>query len=104
MTQTHEDRLLGMQFGSYRLQRLIAAGGMARIYEAEDVVLNRAVAVKVLNLEGNPDTTMAVRFQREAKAVAKLDHDPATAHLVSHGTRSTRSSEGIKNKITCNRC
>ncbi len=75
MTQTHDDRLLGMQFGSYRLQRLIAAGGMARIYEAEDVVLNRAVAVKVLNLEGNPDTTMAVRFQREAKAVAKLDHD-----------------------------
>lgn len=79
MTQTHEDRLLGMQFGSYRLQRLIAAGGMARIYEAEDIVLNRQVAVKVLNLEGNPETTMAVRFQREAKAVAKLDHD----HIVS---------------------
>lgn len=78
-TEARDDRLLGMVFGDYRLQRLIASGGMARIYEAEDIKLNRAVAVKVLNLEGNPDTTLAVRFQREAKAVARLDHE----HIVS---------------------
>jgi serine/threonine protein kinase len=75
MSHTNEDRLLGMQFGSYRLQRLIASGGMARIYEAKDVVLDRIVAVKVLNLEGDAETTMATRFKREAKAVANLDHE-----------------------------
>lgn len=73
--ESGEDRLIGKQFGDYRLQRLLATGGMARIYEARDVKLDRTVAVKLLNLEGNPDTTLAHRFQREARAVAKLEHD-----------------------------
>jgi serine/threonine protein kinase len=48
---------------------------MARIYEATDTKLGRTAAVKVLNVEGSADTTLAQRFQREARAVAKLEHD-----------------------------
>lgn len=78
MTKRNEnsvDRLIGKQLGDYRLDRLLATGGMARIYEATDTKLGRTAAVKVLNVEGSPDTTLAQRFQREARAVAKLEHD-----------------------------
>jgi serine/threonine protein kinase len=72
--ESSEDRLIGRSFGDYRLQRLMATGGMARIYSAIDTKLGRTVAVKLLSVEGNPDTTLAHRFQREARAIARLDH------------------------------
>ena len=55
---------------------LLATGGMARIYEGVDTSLGRPVAVKVLKTEDiSTDPTLAKRFQREAKAIARLEHD-----------------------------
>ncbi|MCC6614748.1 MAG: serine/threonine protein kinase [Anaerolineae bacterium] len=75
-----EDKLVGKQLGAYKISRLLATGGMARIYEGVDTNLGRPVAVKVLKLEdASADPTLARRFQREAKAIAKLEHD----HIIS---------------------
>ncbi len=70
------DPLIGRQLGDYRLTSILATGGMARIYKGTDYKLQRQAAVKVLaqeQLEG--DRTLAKRFQREARAVAALEHD-----------------------------
>lgn len=60
--------------GSYRLIRRLGAGGMGIVYEAEDARLGRRVALKVVRpeLAGSADTV--ARFEREARAVAKLRH------------------------------
>ncbi|MCL4248620.1 MAG: serine/threonine protein kinase [Anaerolineae bacterium] len=71
-----EDKLVGRQVGAYQINRLLATGGMARIYEGVDTSLGRPVAVKVLKTEDiSSDPTLAKRFQREAKAIARLEHD-----------------------------
>lgn len=70
--------MIGKRLGDYNLVSLIATGGMARIYEGVDVRLGRHVAVKVLELDPGreevDDDTLPARFEREARAVAKLDH------------------------------
>ena len=72
----HSESLVGKQLGDYKLKSLLAEGGMARIYRAIDVELEREVAIKVLlTTMVDSDTTLAERFQREAKAVAKLEHE-----------------------------
>jgi tRNA A-37 threonylcarbamoyl transferase component Bud32 len=69
------DDLIGKQLGDYTLVRMMATGGMARIYEAEDRKLGRQAAIKVLEQDKLADNTLAKRFEREAKAVALLEHD-----------------------------
>jgi serine/threonine-protein kinase len=58
--------------GRYEVRREIARGGMATVYLAEDTLLNRPVAVKVLT--GDADAGERDEFLREARAVAKLSH------------------------------
>ena len=60
--------------GRYELQRRLARGGMADVYLAEDRLLNRPVAVKVLFPEYARDETFVERFRREAQAAARLTH------------------------------
>ncbi len=60
--------------GRYRLDRLIATGGMAEVWEATDQVLTRKVAVKVLHAHLAADETFVARFRGEAIAAAKLAH------------------------------
>jgi serine/threonine protein kinase len=75
-TTNDKDPLIGKQLGDYRLTSVLATGGMARIYKGMDYKLQRQAAVKVLaqdELEG--DKTLTKRFQREARAVAALEHD-----------------------------
>src|ERR1044071_4655459 len=64
----------GMQLGKYRLVRTLGAGGMGVVWEARDVDLDRAVALKVLGpaLDGN-DVARA-RLVREARALARIHH------------------------------
>lgn len=70
------ENLVGMQLGDYKLTELLAAGGMARVYKGVDVKLGRLAAVKVLAHEMlDTDPTLFERFQREAQAVAALEHD-----------------------------
>ena len=60
--------------GRYELLRRIARGGMADVYLARDVSLDRQVAVKVLFSEFANDPSFVERFRREAKAAANLSH------------------------------
>lgn len=70
------DTLLG---GRYRLLRQVAAGGMAAVWEGEDSVLGRRVAVKVLHSHLAVDDAVRERFRREAIAVARLSHPSVVA-------------------------
>lgn len=68
--------LVGQMLGQYRMDQMLASGGMAHIYKATDTNLERTVAIKVLMRELlEQDDTLADRFDREAKAVAALEHD-----------------------------
>jgi eukaryotic-like serine/threonine-protein kinase len=60
--------------GRYRLGEQIGAGGMARVYRAEDTRLDRPVAVKVLAQQYAEDPSFVDRFRREAQTAAKLNH------------------------------
>lgn len=60
--------------GRYRLERPIASGGMARVWEASDQLLKRRVAVKILHPHLADDETFVKRFRAEAIAAARLTH------------------------------
>jgi hypothetical protein len=62
------------QLGDYRIIREIGHGGMGVVYEAEQVSLGRHVALKVLPSQALADAKHKRRFEREAKAAAKLHH------------------------------
>jgi serine/threonine-protein kinase len=67
--------------GRYELVRRIGAGGMATVWKARDTVLDRAVAVKVVDLAVTDDPALAERLQREAVAAASITHpDVVTVH------------------------
>jgi serine/threonine protein kinase len=60
--------------GKYRLEQLIAHGGMGSVYRAVHQQLERNVAIKILRPEFLADQIIAERFNREARAAAKLKH------------------------------
>ncbi len=62
------------QLGDFRILRQIGRGGMGIVYEAEQISMNRRVALKVLPLAGLVDELKIRRFQNEVRAVAALDH------------------------------
>src|SRR2546423_4053790 len=64
----------------YRVTRRIAAGGMATVYACEDQTLGRLVAVKILAPHFAVDADAAARFQREARAAARVSDHP---HVVT---------------------
>ena len=66
--------LTGQSLGQYRIVEPIGRGGMASVYKAYQPSLDRYVAVKVLPPYYAHEPGFAMRFTREAKAVAKLDH------------------------------
>ena len=66
-----QDRVLSDR---YRILSHLARGGMADVYEAEDTLLNRRVAVKILHANFASDQAFVTRFKREAQAAANLSH------------------------------
>ena len=64
----------GQTLGHYRIERLIGQGGMGAVFCAEDTKLYRKVALKVLPAEMASNADRLARFQREAQAVAALNH------------------------------
>ena len=69
-----EDNLIGKQLGEYKLETLLGQGGMARVYLAVDVRLKRRAVVKVIDPPFRNDPDYVMRFEREAQAIAQLDH------------------------------
>jgi serine/threonine protein kinase len=63
----------GIEIGDFRIERRLGAGGMGIVYRARQVSLGRAVALKILGAALTREADR-MRFQREAQAVAKLDH------------------------------
>ena len=75
----------GARIGPYRIVSLLGRGGMGEVYRAHDARLGRDVAIKVLvpRLASTPDAV--ARFEREARAVAALNHpNIVSLHDVGH--------------------
>ncbi len=67
--------MIGKMFsGRYKLTERIGAGGMAEVYRAEDTVLGRVVAVKVMLPQYAADSEFTDRFRQEAAAAANLQN------------------------------
>jgi Tol biopolymer transport system component len=66
--------MVGTTLNHYRIVRSLGTGGMGEVYAAEDTRLNRVVALKVLPRLAAADSEEFKRFQREAQAVAALNH------------------------------
>ena len=60
--------------GKYRIKRLLGHGGMGTVYKAENSTIGRTVAVKILHSHLADDGTTLARFEREARAAARVDH------------------------------
>ena len=73
-TDELRQRLAETLEGRYQILRLLGRGGMAVVFLAQDLVLEREVAIKVLPPDMTHDAQLIARFQQEAKTAAKLDH------------------------------
>lgn len=58
----------------YKILELVGEGGMASVYKAQDILLDRIVAIKVLDSKYGIDHDFVVRFHKEAQAAARLSH------------------------------
>ena len=88
MTSTPSSSVEGQSFtthspgtvlsGTYRVDKVLGAGGMSVVYQCTDLLVDRTVAIKVMHAQ--TDARSGLRFQREAQAVARLNH-PAIVKL-----------------------
>ena len=82
ITVTMESLESNIQIGDFQILKRLGAGGMGIVYLARQISLNRLVALKVLGTALSDHSDIA-RFQREAQAIAKLNHpDIAAIHFV----------------------
>ncbi|MBN1285442.1 MAG: protein kinase [Anaerolineae bacterium] len=76
MTDTvQHDPLIGRRLAGYLIRRELGRGGMATVYVADQLSMNREVAVKVMRRDlVESDATFVNRFEREARTIAALEH------------------------------
>ncbi len=90
MPDVRQDPMIGKVVGDYAIERLIAKGGMGRVYEAKDAELQRRVAIKVITLDEEVAEEMMDRFRREAQAISSLDDHTNIVTIYRYG-----KAEGI---------
>jgi len=78
------DGMIGKNLGKYQIVEQLGEGGMATVYKAYDQALERYVAIKVIRTGSSSDPLFLGRFEREAKALAKLDH-PYILKVLDYG-------------------
>ena len=91
MTESRESLIGRTLDGRYRVESLIARGGMATVYVANDLRLRRNVAVKVMHSSLAEDPEFVHRFEREAHAAAQL----ANPHVVAVHDQGRDSATGV---------
>lgn len=80
--------LSGQNLGRYQIIESLGQGGMASVYKAFDTSLERYLAIKVIRTDiGGEESQFLARFQREAKALAKLDH-PYILKVLDYGEQN----------------
>lgn len=84
MGDTSEGSRVGTQFGPYRLRRLVGRGGMGDVYEAEDTVRERVVALKLMSQSLSQDPVFRSRMQREARTAGRLQ-EPHVVPIHDYG-------------------
>ena len=73
--------------GNFRIERLIGSGATGNVYQAEQLSLGKAVALKVLHPHLMNDDKLVRRFQREAKSASRLNH-PNSVQIIESGEDS----------------
>jgi serine/threonine protein kinase len=84
MSDPDRESRVGSQIGPYRLRRLLGRGGMGEVYEAEDTVKDRIVALKLLPEAVSHDPVFRKRLQREAHSAGRLQ-EPHVVPIHDYG-------------------
>ena len=100
------NRLIGTRLGHFEIVAAIGAGGMGEVYRARDTRLGRDVAVKVLPSALATDPAALARFEREARAVAAINHpnilalhDIGTDNGIAHAVMELLEGETLKKRL-----
>ena len=84
-SDSSDDALVGKTIaGKFRIEAKVGNGAMGAVYRARQLVLNKTVAIKVMNQEMATEKTFASRFKREAKLASRLDH-PNSLRVLDFG-------------------
>ncbi|MFB6374701.1 MAG: protein kinase, partial [Bradymonadaceae bacterium] len=86
-----DDPLVGQVIDErFRLEQLLGAGGMGRVYRGVQLSIDRDVAIKLLRDEAVPDRSRKERFIREARVISGFKH-PNIVRLIDFGTDPDRN-------------
>src|SRR5438045_9592417 len=86
----------GTKLGEYQIVGALGAGGMGEVYRARDTKLDRDVALKILPESFASDPDRLMRFEREAKTLALLNH-PNIAHI--HGLEEANGVRALVREL-----